>query len=85
MFGATGVLARGLAAVQGTEAEQKLAGLLYDDNIQVISSLELNQIASYTYHETSIAGGKDLCEKILDMLEAVLSNKHSKTLSPLTA
>uniref|UniRef100_A0A7S3L761 ENTH domain-containing protein n=1 Tax=Amphora coffeiformis TaxID=265554 RepID=A0A7S3L761_9STRA len=73
MFNATGVLARGLAAVHGTEAEQKLAALLYDDNIQVISSLELNQIASYTYHETSIAGGKDLCEKILDMLEAVLS------------
>lgn len=73
MFGATGVLARGLAAVYGTEAEQKLAALLYDDNIQVISSLELNQIASYTYHETSMAGSKDLCEKILDMLEAVLS------------
>ena len=73
MFGTTGVLARGFAAFQGTEAEKKLAELLYDDNIQVISSLELNQIASYTYHETSIAGGKDLCEKLLDMLEAVLS------------
>lgn len=73
MFSTSGVLARGLAAVQGTEAEQKLAGLLFSDDIQVISSLELNQMASYTYHEVSMAGGSDLCEKILDMLEAVLS------------
>lgn len=73
MFSTTGVLARGLVALQGTEAEQKLASLLYDDNIQVISSLELNQMASFTYHEKSLTGGKDLCEKILDMLEAVLS------------
>ena len=73
MFGATSVFTRGLVALSGTEVEKKLAELMYDDNIQVISSLELNQIASYTYHETSIAGGKDLCEKILDMLEAVLA------------
>jgi hypothetical protein len=75
MFGATGVLTRGLASVQGTsEAEQKLASLLFDDTLQVISSLALNQMASYTYHETSrVAGTKDLCEKILDMLEGVLA------------
>lgn len=79
MFSATGVLARGLASFQGTEAEKKLAELLYDDNIQVISSLELNTMASYTYHETSIAGGKDLCEKLIDMLEAVLSKPVDHT------
>lgn len=73
MFNATGVFSRGLAALHGTEAEQKLAVLLFDDNIQVISSLELNQMASYTYHETSIAGGQDLCEKILKALEPVLA------------
>lgn len=79
MFGTTGVLARGLVAIQGTEAEKKLAELLYDDNIQVISSLELNTMASYTYHETSIAGGKDLCEKMIDMLEAVLAKPVDHT------
>jgi hypothetical protein len=75
MFGATGVLTRGLASLQGaSEAEQKLASLLFDDTLQVISSLALNQMASYTYHETSrVAGTKDLCEKILDMLEGVLA------------
>jgi hypothetical protein len=79
MFGTSSVLSRGLASLSWTDAEKQLAELLFDDNLQVISSLELNQMASYTYHERSMAGSKDLCEKILDMLEAVLSKplEHS--------
>lgn len=74
MFNPTGVLARGMVALSGSDAEKQLAELLYEDNVQVISSLELNQMASYTYHERPlVAGQKDLCEKILDMIEAVLS------------
>jgi hypothetical protein len=68
------VIARGKAAIAGTETEQRLAVLLYDDSVQVISSLELNQIASLTYHETSMAASDvDMVERIFENLLAIVS------------
>jgi ENTH domain len=70
------VLARGMAALQGSETEQRIAVLLYDDAIQVISSFELNQLASLTYHDTAngvITSQQDMTDMLLDNLEKIQS------------
>lgn len=66
MYPASLVL-KGKVALQGSEAEQQLASLLLDENVQVLSSFELNQIASFTY-------GEKICDQIFEMLEEVLSH-----------
>lgn len=72
MFSAN-VIALGVAALKGTETEQRICVLLYDDNFQVISSFELNQIASLTYHEGSLIGELDYTEKILEHVHTIVS------------
>lgn len=47
------------------ETHAKLATLLLDEYVQVLSSFELNQIASLTY-------GTEVCDEIFEMLEEVL-------------
>lgn len=54
-------------ALQGSEAGQQLASLLLDENVQVLSSFELNQIASFTY-------GEKICDQIFEILEEILSH-----------
>jgi hypothetical protein len=78
MYPASLVL-KGRVALNGTEAEQHLANFLLDENVQVLSSFELNQIASLTY-------GEMVCDQIFELLEEVLSHPvdHS-TLSLLKA
>jgi hypothetical protein len=78
MYPASLVL-KGRVALNGTEAEQHLANFLLDENVQVLSSFELNQIASLTY-------GEMVCDQIFELLEEVLSHQvdHS-TLSLLKA
>jgi ENTH domain len=68
-------IARGIAALQGSETEQRIAVLLYDDAVQVISSFELNQLASLTYHENNIltSSRHDMIEILLDHLEKIIS------------
>ena len=59
-------------SLDGTETEKRLAVVLFDESIQVLSTFELNQIASLTYsHET--------CDQIFEMLNIVMSNpmEHS--------
>ena len=56
-----------------SDAEKQLSALLYDENEQVLSSLQLNQLASYTYHERSMTGGRLIFERMLDILEQVIS------------
>jgi len=50
---------------EGTEAEKRLSGLLFDDHMHVLSSFEMNSIASLSYEDQT-------CEQIFDMLEEVL-------------
>lgn len=52
---------------EGTEAEKRLAVLLFDDGIQVLSTFEMNQIASLSY-------GDETCEQIFDLLEEVMAH-----------
>lgn len=52
---------------EGTEAEKRLANLLFDDGIQVLSTFEMNQIASLSY-------GDETCEQIFDLLEEVMAH-----------
>jgi ENTH domain len=52
---------------EGTEAEKRLATLLFDDGIQVLSTFEMNQIASLSY-------GDETCEQIFDLLEEVMAH-----------
>jgi ENTH domain len=79
---ASNVIALGKAALVGSETEQRITVLLYDDNYQVISSFELNQIASLTYHEGSMVGAIDINEKIIDSLLTIVSKPADY--SPLT-
>lgn len=77
------VLARAKAALQGTETEQRIAVLLYDDAVQVISSFELNALASLTYHEAQvITSSKDMTEILMDHLEQIMKGPiHYSTIS----
>lgn len=74
MYPASLVL-KGKATLSGSDAQVKLAELVLDDIIQVISSFELNQIASLTYGDT-------VCEEIFEFLEDVLAYPIDH--SPLT-
>jgi hypothetical protein len=70
------VLARGKAALQGSETEQRLSVLLYDDAVQILSSFELNQLASLTYHDTNnglVTSQLDMSDIIIDHLEKIQS------------
>lgn len=72
MFHPGGWLTRGKAVVDGTDTEKKLAELLLNNGAQVLSSFELNQIASLTFNDTVI-------DEIFDMVEEVLSNRIKYT------
>jgi hypothetical protein len=73
MFTAS-IFARGKAAIAGSETEQRISVLLYDDAVQEISSFELNQLASLTYHEAQvIASATDMAGLLIDHLEKILS------------
>ena len=71
---ASSVIARGKAALQGSETEQRIAVLLYDDAVQVISSFELNQLASLTYHEAQVitSADRDMTDILLEHLEQIM-------------
>jgi ENTH domain len=73
---ASSFIARAKAALQGSETEQRIAVLLYDDSVQVVSSFELNQMASLTYHECTVltSSRHDMMEIILEHLEQIMTN-----------
>jgi hypothetical protein len=50
-----------------TEAEKRLSSLLFDEGQQVLSTFEMNQIASLSYED-------ETCEQIFDMLEEVMGH-----------
>ena len=72
---ASSVIARAKVALQGSETEQRIAVLLYDDAVQVISSFELNQLASLSYHESTIltSSRNDMVEILIDHMEQITS------------
>ena len=72
---ASSVIARAKVALQGSETEQRIAVLLYDDAVQVISSFELNQLASLSYHESMIltSSRNDMVEVLVDHIEQITS------------
>jgi len=66
---------RGMAQIEGSDTERKLAELLLNDDVQVLSSFELNQMASLSY-------GDEVCDEMFEMFQEVLANKLKYT--PLT-
>lgn len=62
-------------AKKESPAEQQIKGLLYDDYIQLISSFDLNKIASLTY-------GDIVCDEIFELLEKIVAKPMDCT--PLT-
>jgi len=68
------LILQGKAKLSGSDAQIKLSELLLDEVIQVISSFELNQIASLTY-------GDMVCDEIFEMIEDVIA--HPMDHSPL--
>jgi ENTH domain len=73
---ASSFIARGKAALQGSETEQRIAVLLYDESVQVISTFELNQLASLTYHEGSFltSSKRDMIDILLEHLEQIMTS-----------
>lgn len=51
----------------GTETEKRLANLLFEDALQVLSTFDMNQIASLSY-------GDEPCEQIFDLLGEVMAH-----------
>lgn len=66
----------------GNEVIKTTQKILLDESEHVISSLELNRIAFWTFHEASIADGEDLCELVIELLQSILIKPESH--SPLT-
>jgi hypothetical protein len=58
-----------------SQAERELQPLLVDDDIQVLSSFEMNKVASLTY-------GELVCDDIFELIEKIIS--HPLDFSPLT-
>lgn len=58
-----------------TPAQKQLGEVLFNDSLHVLSSFELNRVASLTY-------GDDVCEEIFEMLEQVQARPMDQ--SPLT-
>jgi len=58
-----------------SQAEKELRPLLFDDGVQVLSSFELNKIASLTY-------GDLVCDEIFELIEQIISQPLNVT--PLT-
>mmetsp|Transcript_30787 Transcript_30787/g.46701 ORF Transcript_30787/g.46701 Transcript_30787/m.46701 type:complete len:551 (-) Transcript_30787:63-1715(-) len=58
---------RARIANEGTEAEKRLSSLLFDDHMHVLSSFEMNSIASLSYED-------ETCEQIFDLLEEVMGH-----------
>jgi hypothetical protein len=54
-------------SLQGTDTEKKLASVLFDESVQVLSSFELNQLASLSYSDMP-------CDEIFTILEDVMSH-----------
>lgn len=62
---------------------RQIRSLLQDETVQVISSLQLNQLASLTFHE-SMSGADDLAETIFETIGTVLSKPTTSTPLALT-
>jgi hypothetical protein len=52
--------------LEGTETEKRLAAMLFDDTVQVLSTFELNQIASLTYCDEPL-------DQILELLAEIMA------------
>lgn len=63
MFGSRLItLGKGVALSNyGNEAQRLVAPYLYDDSVQLMSSFEMNKIASLTY-------GDECCDQIFELL-----------------
>jgi hypothetical protein len=55
-----------------SQTKQHLLTVLCDDSVQILSSLELNQWATLTYHEERSGNDEDLCECLFATLADVL-------------
>jgi hypothetical protein len=51
--------------------QRKLRNVLQDDSIQILSSFELNQWATLTYHEGQHSAEDDLCEAFFELLQSL--------------
>ena len=55
-----------------TPAEKQVKALLFDEAIQVLSTFELNQVASLTY-------GELVCDQIFEIIENVVAQPMNYT------
>jgi len=78
MFGSS-IITKGKGAAltkYGSEIERTLAPYLYDDSVQVMTSFEMNKVASLTY-------GEECCDQIYDLLGTTLSKSTESTVLTL--
>ena len=63
----------GITGIQKeTPAEKQVKALLFDEAIQVLSTFELNQVASLTY-------GELVCDQIFEIIENVVAQPMNYT------
>lgn len=60
------------AHTEKDKLQRKLRSLLQDDSVQILSSFELNQWATLTYHEGHHSAEEDLCEALFETLQSLL-------------
>ena len=65
------------------QIKQQLLSVLQDERVQSLSSLDLNQWASLTFHEGQHSAEDDLCECLFATLAQVLKQQPSPQYSPL--
>jgi len=66
-----------------SEVKQRLRKVLMNDQVLVLSSLEMNQFATMTYHEGQHTAEDDLCETIFGTLREILSMPASYSVPTL--
>lgn len=59
--------------------QRKLRTILQDESIQILSSFELNQWATLTYHEGQHSAEDDLCEALFELLQSLFLHPTQQT------
>jgi ENTH domain len=82
--GAGGSGSNGADSAQARELSRHLFGLLADDDIQLLTTLDLNRLATYTYHVDSMGNSdNDLLETMIATLQSVVSKPATHSTNTL--
>jgi ENTH domain len=82
--GGVGSARNGADSAQARELSRHVMGLLADEDVQLLTTLDLNRLATYTYHVDSFGNSdNDLLETMVLTLQSVLSKPAAHSTNTL--